>query len=321
MYMCVCMCVCVCVGGDSPSSIIYRKPSCICDFQRQAEKAQQSSTDLLYFSSQLLLSRPLISLSAAFSPLLLRFSLFLRPNTTFFSSVYDVFSSLSRFSLFSTIIFVLPLILSSCLQPFLPSSPSCPRLSPTFTSFFSSFPLYTTFSSFISVLFSTVYNLSFLHRHLVLFFLQFLLPASVFLSSVYDIFLLLHLLLFFLQSFSFSSVFHFFYNIFLLPLPLILLNPQPFPPSCLLSSSVYNLHFLFLHILPSVYKLFLLPLHLVLFFLQPLLPAFLFFHLLSTFSFFFSIFNYSFYNIFLLPLHCILLNLQPFPLSCLCCCL
>lgn len=41
----------MCVGGDSPSSIIYRKPSCICDFQRQAEKAQQSSTDLPLSSS------------------------------------------------------------------------------------------------------------------------------------------------------------------------------------------------------------------------------------------------------------------------------
>lgn len=61
------MCVYVCAGGDSPSSIIYRKPSCICDFQRQAERAQQSSIDPFSFSCWLL-SPPLIPLSASFPP-------------------------------------------------------------------------------------------------------------------------------------------------------------------------------------------------------------------------------------------------------------
>lgn len=64
LFVCLSLCVCACVGGDSPSSIIYRKPSCICDFQRQAEKAQQSSTDPLS-SSYWLLPLPLIPLSAA----------------------------------------------------------------------------------------------------------------------------------------------------------------------------------------------------------------------------------------------------------------
>lgn len=113
--------MCVCVGGDSPSSIIYRKPSCICDFQRQAEGAQPSNTDLPPpdYSSLLLSSLCLhhLTLLSSSSPSLL----FLGPpalSSFLPASDYNPLINLHSFLSASISVYLPPLSFTHSCSPF-----------------------------------------------------------------------------------------------------------------------------------------------------------------------------------------------------------
>lgn len=167
MRVCDRVCVCV-VGGDSPSSIIYRKPSCICDFQRRAEGAQPSNTDLPPpdYSSLLLSSLCLhhLTLLSSSSPSLL----FLGPRAlSSFFSASDHNPLINLHSFFSAS--------SSVHLPPLSFTPSCSPLalclvhnlsSPPLPHHFPSLSLSLSYFFFISFLLSPSSSTSFaLHFH------------------------------------------------------------------------------------------------------------------------------------------------------------